>query len=207
MRDLLLSIASPETLGWIGFVLLAFGLLGEVAVLTAPFETHWTHKPLGFACAALVVVGYVIGHIGDDAILAKFEARASKAELELAKIKTPRALTNKQKEDLNRELKPLAAELNGIFRILYVKETEPSIFAEEVKRSFELAGVRVPPMDGEFRENRWFDKDIVLFIQSESQIELANKLIRALDAAQIDLVSRIDPKFPGKLNLAILAKR
>ena len=44
--------------------------------------------------------------------------RAVNAELELAKIKTPRALTNKQKEDLNRELKPLAAELNGIIRDL-----------------------------------------------------------------------------------------
>jgi hypothetical protein len=42
MREFLLSVASPESLTWLGFLLLAAGLLGEVAVLVEPFEKHWT---------------------------------------------------------------------------------------------------------------------------------------------------------------------
>jgi hypothetical protein len=38
MRDFLLSVASPEALSWLGFLLLAAGLLGEVAVLVEPFK-------------------------------------------------------------------------------------------------------------------------------------------------------------------------
>jgi hypothetical protein len=93
MRDLLLSVVSPEHLSFIGFLVLAAGLLGEVAVLTAPFDEHWSHKPLGFAFAALVLAGYVVGHIGDDEVAARSEARAIKAELELSKIKEPRTIS------------------------------------------------------------------------------------------------------------------
>jgi hypothetical protein len=100
MREFLLSVASPEFLSWLGFLLLAFGLLGEVGVLVQPFESHWTHKPLGFAFAALVLVGYVIGHIGDDAISERFAARATKAEAELKNIRSPRTLTPEYKGKL-----------------------------------------------------------------------------------------------------------
>lgn len=40
MRELLLSVASPQLLSWAGFLLLAAGLLGEVAVLVKPFEAQ-----------------------------------------------------------------------------------------------------------------------------------------------------------------------
>lgn len=106
MRELLLSIASPEFLSWSGFLLLALGLLGEVAVLVEPFEQHWTHKPLGFAFAAVVLVGYVIGHVGDDAISAKFESRATKAETALEKITSRRTI--KQAQVMVEKLKPFA---------------------------------------------------------------------------------------------------
>ncbi len=85
MRQFLLSMASPEFLSWLGLLLLAVGLLGQVAVLVEPFESHWTHKPLGFSFAAIVLIGYVIGHIGDDAIAARFESRAKTAEETLKK--------------------------------------------------------------------------------------------------------------------------
>jgi len=70
LKELLLSAAALEQLTLLGFVLLAAGRVGEVAVLTEPLESHWSHKPIGFACAAIVAIGYVIGHIGDDAIAA-----------------------------------------------------------------------------------------------------------------------------------------
>lgn len=102
----MLSIASPEFLSWTGFLLLALGLLGEVAVLVEPFEQHWTHKPLGFAFAAVVLVGYVIGHIGDDAITAKFESRATKAETALERITSRRTI--KQPQSMVEKLKLFA---------------------------------------------------------------------------------------------------
>jgi hypothetical protein len=106
VRELLLSIASPEFLSWTGFLLLALGLLGEVAVLVEPFEQHWTHKPLGFAFAAVVLVGYVIGHIGDDAITAKFESRATKAKTALERITSHRTI--KQPQSMVEKLKLFA---------------------------------------------------------------------------------------------------
>src|SRR6266851_5081750 len=96
MRQFLLSMASPEFLSWLGLLLLAAGLLGEVAVLVEPFENHWTHKPLGFAFAAIVLIGYVIGHIGDDAISARFESRAKIAEDTLKKLTSDRKLSDEQ---------------------------------------------------------------------------------------------------------------
>jgi hypothetical protein len=118
MRDFLLSIAAPETLIWIGFILLAAGLLGEVAVLTAPFETHWTHKPVGFTCAAIVLVGYVIGHIGDDAMASRFERRATDAEKALNELKLsgvpkpPRTLSDSQQTKIAEEIRPWAGQLS-----------------------------------------------------------------------------------------------
>jgi len=118
MRDLLLAIASPEHLSFIGFILLAFGLLGEVAVLTAPFDTHWTHKPIGFACAAIVAAGYVIGHIGDDAVAARFEARATNAEKSLNELKAsgvsspPRTLSATQQQRVTEKIRPWSGQLS-----------------------------------------------------------------------------------------------
>ena len=100
MRDLLLSIWSPEHLTWVGFLLLAFGLLGEVGVFIIPTEKHSLHNALGFAFAAVVLVGYVVGHIGDDAISARFEARAIAAETELKKIKSPRTIDTADRDKL-----------------------------------------------------------------------------------------------------------
>src|SRR5690348_15555654 len=105
MRDFLLSLASPETLSWIGFLLLAAGLLGEVAVLVEPFEAHWTHKPLGFAFAAVVLVGYVIGHVGDDATSEAFAARANKAEGTLERMRGHRTLGSVETAELSSRLR------------------------------------------------------------------------------------------------------
>src|SRR5262249_22197324 len=86
MKDLLLSLASPELLISVGFLLLALGLLGEVAVLVEPLESHRSHKLIGFACAAIVLVGYVVGHIGEDAIATRSQERAARAEERIAEL-------------------------------------------------------------------------------------------------------------------------
>jgi hypothetical protein len=106
MRDVLLSLASPESLSWAGFLLLALGLLGEVGVLVLPAEKHFWHNVLGFVFAAVVLVGYVIGHIGDDAIGARSEARATEAELELTRIKEERKIRPDQRAKLVACLRP-----------------------------------------------------------------------------------------------------
>jgi hypothetical protein len=106
MRELLLSVASPQFLSGLGFLLLCAGLLGEVAILVEPLDKHWTHKPLGFAFAAVVLIGVLIGHIGDDEITAKFERRAIRAEEKLA----DRALSDKQFTEVVRSLEPFAGQ-------------------------------------------------------------------------------------------------
>jgi hypothetical protein len=96
MRELLLSIASPGSLSWAGFLILALGLLGEVAILVIPAEKQFWHNILALVFAAVVLVGYLIGHIGDDEIAARFELRATNAELQLEKLKQPRLLSEGQ---------------------------------------------------------------------------------------------------------------
>src|SRR5580700_11208438 len=107
MREFLLSVASPEFLSWFGFVLLVAGLLGEVAILVEPFESHRSHKLLGFAFAAIVLIGYLIGHIGDDAITARFERRATIADdkvAELDRLRAPRHLSDAEKARMTADL-------------------------------------------------------------------------------------------------------
>jgi hypothetical protein len=70
-------------------------LLAHVKLLTFPLENHWMHKLFGFSFAAIVLVGYLIGHIGDDAISAGFAERAKLAEARLAEM-APRRLKDEQ---------------------------------------------------------------------------------------------------------------
>lgn len=139
MREFLLSIASPEFLSGLGFVLLAIGLLGEVAVLVEPFESHRSHKPLGFACAAMVLAGYLIGHAGDDAITARFESRATKAESALAKLNTSRTLTNEGAERLRQAMSSFKGQSAGVGPSPVTFET--AALSEQLIRVLVLAGV------------------------------------------------------------------
>lgn len=96
MRELLLAVASPGTLSGIGFVVLALSLLGEVAVLVVPTERHVLHNVLGLGFAAGVLVGYLIGHIGDDEAFKIVSDRATLAENKLKRFE-PRDLTSSQR--------------------------------------------------------------------------------------------------------------
>jgi hypothetical protein len=144
MGELLLSIAPPELLSGLGFLLLAIGLLGEVAVLVEPFESHWTHKPLGFAFAAVVLAGYVIGHIGDDAVTARSERRAQIAETALKKITSDRALSDEQFAILVHALRPFEGQEYQI--TTYWDMREPLAIANRVHSALQSASWNyVPP--------------------------------------------------------------
>jgi len=54
MGAFLLSIFSAETLSWVGFVILGFALVGEVAVILIPSKWERLHKELAFAFAVFV---------------------------------------------------------------------------------------------------------------------------------------------------------
>jgi hypothetical protein len=65
MRDLLLSIASPETLSSIGFWIFAFALLGEIGVVLLP-QKLVIRGVLAVVFAGAVLAGHLINRIGDE---------------------------------------------------------------------------------------------------------------------------------------------
>jgi len=70
MGPLLLSMFSPESLSWGGFVILILAMLGEVGVYVIPPRWEALHGAAVFGFAALAVAGYAIERVGDDAITA-----------------------------------------------------------------------------------------------------------------------------------------
>ncbi len=140
MREFLLSVASPEFLSWIGFVILALGLLGEVGVYVIPPRWGVLHGASVFIFAAVVLAGYLINHIGDDAITARIEARATAAENELNALKAPRyPLTNEQMDRLTKVLE--AVPINERFEviILWPQINGVQRYAIEVQQVFSSA--------------------------------------------------------------------
>jgi hypothetical protein len=126
MSDLFLAIASPETLSRIGLILLLLGLLGEVGVLLIPTEKHLLHNLLGIWFAAVVLVGVMVGHIGDDAIIEALTKRATTAEKKLA----DRTLSNEQIASIGRQLVPFAGQRFTIHT--YWTNPEPTNFAKRI---------------------------------------------------------------------------
>jgi len=126
MRELLLSLASPESLSWVGFLLLVIGLLGEVAVLIVPSQKYVLHASLGLLFAATVVVGVVIEHIGDDAILKAVETRAIKAEQRLA----DRTLSDEKIAEIGAQLAPFAGQ--QFTMNTYWQSKEPTNFTKRI---------------------------------------------------------------------------
>lgn len=139
MGPFLLSIATPETLSKIGFILLALGLLGEVAILLIPTERHLLHNLLGLGFAAVVVVGYLVGHIGDDEAFRVVSERAANAEADLRKIEGPRDITASEHASLVSCLRE--APSKGVVHVRpgFIQGDAPQI-ADQIKKVFEEAG-------------------------------------------------------------------
>src|SRR5260221_6088902 len=134
MRELLLSVASPVLLSWIGFLILALGLLGEVGVYLLSPKWKTLHGGLVFTFAAVVLVGYLIGHIGDDEIIAKLTERAEKAEGRLA----DRVLTDAQLDSIAGKIKEFAGQQFDITTFWDLKE--PLATANRIYLALQMGG-------------------------------------------------------------------
>src|SRR5262249_30720862 len=93
MSDLLLGIADPEFWRNCGYALLAIGLIGAVAVILLLDRKRHLQKGLALLFLAVVLAGLGVTRFGNNALLSEARERAREAELELAKLKTPRTLT------------------------------------------------------------------------------------------------------------------
>ena len=139
MGEFLLSVAWLEFLSWIGFVILALGLLGEVGLYVIPPRWEVLHGASVFIFAAVVLAGYLINHIGDEAITARIEARATAAENELNALKAPRyPLTNEQRDRLAKVLD--AVPINERFEVIVLWPQINGVqrYANEVQQVFSI---------------------------------------------------------------------
>jgi hypothetical protein len=93
MSDLFLGIADPEFWRNCGYALLAIGLIGAVAVILLLDRKPRLQKGLALLFIAVVLAGLGVARFGNNALLSEARERAREAELELAKLKTPRTLT------------------------------------------------------------------------------------------------------------------
>ena len=93
MSDLFLGIADPEFWRNCGYALLAIGLIGTVAVILLLDRKPRLQKGLALLFLAVVLAGLGVARFGNNALLSEARERAREAELELAKLKTPRTLT------------------------------------------------------------------------------------------------------------------
>jgi hypothetical protein len=110
MSDFLLGVASPEFWRDCGFALSATGVIGIVAVIIFPDDKRPLQKGLALAFVALLLVGYGFARFGESALLAEARERADDAELELARLKTPRTLAPEAQRRLAAQLRQFAGQ-------------------------------------------------------------------------------------------------
>jgi hypothetical protein len=108
MRDFLLGMASPEFWRNAGYLLVALGVLGIVAVML--FADHQRRLRKGLLFVAVLLAGLALARFGESALLAEARERADEAELELAKIKTPRMLTTEAQQRVAAKLRQFAGQ-------------------------------------------------------------------------------------------------
>jgi hypothetical protein len=108
MSDFLLGMASPEFWRNAGYLLVALGVLGIVAVML--FADHKRRLRKGLLFVAVLLAGLALARFGESALLAEARERADEAELELAKIKTPRMLTPEAQRRVAAKVKQFAGQ-------------------------------------------------------------------------------------------------
>jgi hypothetical protein len=89
-----------------------------------------------FFYTAIVLVGYLIGHIGDDAITTRFAKQANDAEKALSDFKKSRTLTREQRIKISEEMKRFAGTLVvfGVFQ-----DPEALDFLEQISSLLRLS--------------------------------------------------------------------
>ena len=140
MRDFLLSIATPEKLSWIGFLILIGGLLGEIAIASP--EGRRLNRVLVFLFAAVVLSGHLISHMGEEERSAQLTERAKRAELELSRLKSPRIITDHDFQTLVARLRPFAGKNFWIItqRAEGFKYGEQINLSQQLLRAFSAGG-------------------------------------------------------------------
>lgn len=93
MSDFLLGMASPEFWRNAGYAAVALGVIGVIAVILLPDHKRRLQKALALLFVALLLAGLGFARFGEAALLAEARERASEAEFELTKLKTPRMLS------------------------------------------------------------------------------------------------------------------
>ena len=110
MSDLLLATASPEFWRNCGYAVVAIGVIGVVAVILLPDHKCRLQKALALIFVALLLAGLALTRFGNSALLAEARERASEAELELARLKTPRRLTAEAQQRVAAALEKFAGQ-------------------------------------------------------------------------------------------------
>jgi hypothetical protein len=129
MRDFLLSIASPEALSSIGFLIFALALLGEIGVALLPQK--WIIRGiLAVLLAGAVLVGHLINRIGD-------EARVTAAENELSALKAPKyPLTYEQRDSLKKVLEDVSPSERFEVTVLWPQINGTERYAKDIQQVF-----------------------------------------------------------------------
>jgi hypothetical protein len=110
MSDFLLGMASPEFWRNGGYALVTLGVIGVVAIILVPDQKRALQRGLALLFVAILVVGVLFVRFGSGALLSEARERADEAELELAKLKTPRMLTPEAQRRVAAKLQRLAGQ-------------------------------------------------------------------------------------------------
>jgi hypothetical protein len=181
VRDVLLSFASPESLSWTGFAMLAIALAGEVGVFVTPAKWERLHRELAFGFAVLAAVGYMIERVGDDAMLEALNSRATTAESELKKI-SPRRLVGDAAEKARAALSvaPMRLPIGVVSRLL---DSEGQDFADDIADVFNKVGWSTV----RYRDWTRSEKGVLIatFEGTALPADIEKALADALDAANV----------------------
>ena len=110
MRDFLLGMASPEFWRNGGYLLVAAGVVGILAVILFHDPKRRLRKGLALLFVALLLGGFVLMRFGNSELLAEARERADEAEHELAKLKMPRMLTPEAQRRVAAKLQRFAGQ-------------------------------------------------------------------------------------------------
>jgi hypothetical protein len=110
MSDFLLGMASPEFWRNGGYALVTLGVIGVVAIILVPDQKRALQRGLALLFVAILVVGVLFVRFGSGALLSEARERADEAELELAKLTTPRMLTPEAQRRVAAKLQRFAGQ-------------------------------------------------------------------------------------------------
>ena len=145
MGHFLLSIASAETISWIGFITLGLALVGEVGVILIPPKWEKLHKELAFGFAVLAAGGYAVERVGDEAIMTALQQRADVAETSLRKLTADRIPTTDQVGAIVKTLAKFSGQEYQI--VTFWDMREPLALANRVHSILQSSGWKYIPYE------------------------------------------------------------